>query len=146
MKFIWVIIFVNLFSAQINEDNGIIERGCFCMILKQFVLSCLWYTKPVRGRHDYQLNQYMWLLDKESGGPMPDIVIPISHSDKHRRYKIALNHWSLKWYFKSESNHFDNVILWYNATPSTGMCNILHSDVPSHWNQPCLVQLPISVY
>ena len=47
LKIICVIIFVNLYSAQINEDNGIIEGGGFCMILKQFVLSCLWYTKPV---------------------------------------------------------------------------------------------------
>ena len=57
MKFISVIIFVNLFSAQINEDNGIIE-GVFLYDSKTVCsLMSMVYKTSVRKRRNYRLNQ-----------------------------------------------------------------------------------------
>ena len=57
MKFICVIIFVNLFSAQINEDNGIIE-GVFLYDSKTVCsLMSMVHKTSVRERRNYRLNQ-----------------------------------------------------------------------------------------
>ena len=88
MNFICVIIFVNLFSAQINEDNGIIEGGGFCMISKTASsLVSMVHKISVRGCRNYHLNvtigQRVWRTDAGHSHP-------VSH--KHTQHKIALNH------------------------------------------------------
>ena len=71
-----IIVFVNIFSGQINDDNEIIEGEVFFLYDSKTVCSLMSivHKTSVRGRR----TAYIWLQDKESGGQTPDIVIPIT--------------------------------------------------------------------
>ena len=69
MKLICVIIFVNLFSAQVKEDNERIEGGVFIYDSKTGMV----HKTSVRGRRNYRLNvptgQRVWQTDAGHSHP-----------------------------------------------------------------------------